>query len=55
VYTVSFGSAITQGIKDLLANCASKPEDSFHASNNNELLNAFRGIGDKLMSVRLSQ
>jgi Flp pilus assembly protein TadG len=55
VYTVSFGSAVPNKVKTMLDSCASKPEFNFHASNNADLLAAFRGIGDKLLSVRLSQ
>ena len=55
VYTVAFGSAVPTVIKNLLKQCASKPEFNSSASNNSELLAVFKDIGDNLLGVRLTQ
>lgn len=55
VYTITFGDQVPVNIRQLLENCASKRDFSFHASNSNALDKAFKDIADQLLSVRLSQ
>ncbi len=55
VYTVSFGSAITSGIKALMESCASKPQFSSYAADNADLLKSFQEISENLFDVRLTQ
>ena len=55
VYTVAFGSSVPITIRNLLKDCASKPEFNSFAANNSELLAVFKDIGNNLLGVRLSQ
>ncbi|MGL4406672.1 MAG: hypothetical protein ACRCT6_12985, partial [Notoacmeibacter sp.] len=55
VYTITFGDQVPMNIRELLEQCASKKDFSFHASNGTSLNEAFKDIADQLLSVRLSQ
>ena len=55
VFTISFGTAIPNSVKDLLEACASVPTQYFHASNAAQLKLAFEDIANEMLSVRLSQ
>jgi hypothetical protein len=55
VYTIGFGSSITNSIRDLLKKCASKTEMYFDAADSSGLSIAFGKISNKLLAVRLVQ
>jgi Flp pilus assembly protein TadG len=55
VYTISFGSAVPNSVKDLLRACASKPTFFTHAADSAGLSQAFNMIADDLLAVRLTQ
>ncbi len=54
VYTISFGT-VPNAVKTMLASCASSPNNYFHASTGTALNEAFKDIGDELLSIHLSQ
>jgi von Willebrand factor type A domain len=55
VYTISFGNEVPNEIRDLLQDCATKPQLYFHASDSAALNKAFSDIADELLSIRLTQ
>jgi Flp pilus assembly protein TadG len=55
VFTISFGTGVTNPVRNLLQNCASHPTQYFHASDASALNDAFSDIADALLNVRLTQ
>ncbi|HVL08720.1 MAG TPA: pilus assembly protein TadG-related protein [Burkholderiaceae bacterium] len=55
VYTVGFNLPETGTAVDLLKKCASEPKNFKLASNNADLIKAFREIGENISDLRLSQ
>ena len=55
VYTIGFGSGMSQSTKDFLKACASSPSHYFDAQNGGDLRNAFRAIAISLSQLRLTQ
>jgi len=54
VYTISFGSGVTEPTKALLQGCASVPDNYFDANNNASLVEAFESISDEVSGLVLS-
>jgi hypothetical protein len=54
VYTISFGT-LPDSVKTILETCASSPSNYFHAATGTALNEAFKDIGDELLSLHLSQ
>ncbi len=55
IFTITFGNSVPNSVKDMLETCATTPGQSFNAKNVTELTNAFQGIANELLSVRLTQ
>lgn len=55
VYTIGFGTDMSQSAKDFLKACASSPSHYFDATDGNDLRNAFRSIAISLSQLRLTQ
>ena len=55
VYTIGFGTGMSQSTKDFLKACASSPSHYFDAANGDDLRNAFRSIAISLSRLRLTQ
>ena len=55
VYTIGFGTGMSQATKDFLKACASTPQHYFDAQNGGDLRNAFRAIAISLSQLRLTQ
>lgn len=55
VYTIAFGSSITNRVRDLLKDCASNEDQFYNAATSSDLNKAFQDIADSLLTVRLTQ
>lgn len=53
LYTMTFGSQPDGDTQNLYRTCASNPDNYFHAPSNEELIEAFRTIGNKLITQRI--
>ncbi|MFK7901970.1 MAG: pilus assembly protein TadG-related protein [Nitratireductor sp.] len=54
IYTITFGNNISNSTKNLMTDCATTPENYFHASNSSALNAAFKGILNQLSNLFLS-
>lgn len=54
IYTVSFGSGVSNDTKNLMKSCASKNKFYFHASSNAALKKSFKEIADSILTIHLS-
>jgi hypothetical protein len=54
IYTIGLGTSLNTTSKNLLKNCASKPEYYFLSPTTNELQVIFKQIGDSLANLRVS-
>lgn len=54
VYTVTFGTSVNSTIRRLMENCASTPDDYYHASSARDLDEAFDEIANSLLKMRLT-
>jgi Flp pilus assembly protein TadG len=55
VFTISFGNAVPNSAKVLLAACASSPANFYSAKSSADLKQAFEDIAAQMLNVRLSQ
>ncbi|MCE2927442.1 MAG: pilus assembly protein TadG-related protein [Rickettsiales bacterium] len=55
VYTVALGTTISTATRNLLRNCATRPEYYFFSPTGTDLQNSFRMIGDSLANLRVSR
>jgi len=55
IYTIALGTSISNGVKTMLQNCASKPEYYFNSPTTDDLASAFNQIGDSLANLRISK
>jgi Flp pilus assembly protein TadG len=55
IFTISFGNSVPGSVKDMLEACASIPANYFNAKDAADLKQAFKGIANELLSVRLTQ
>jgi Flp pilus assembly protein TadG len=55
IYTISFGSGVSNSSKALLRNCASLQDYYFHAPTEAALRDVFRQVGDALSKLRVSR
>lgn len=55
IYSISFGKEVSANGKDVLAGCASRPENFYDAANSSKLAEAFKDIANKLTKIRLTQ
>lgn len=55
IYTVALGTNIGTTAKNILKNCASKPEYYFDSPTTDDLSQAFSQIGDSLANLRISK
>jgi Flp pilus assembly protein TadG len=55
IYTVALGSSVSTTGKNLLKNCATKPEYYFLSPTTDDLQTAFKQIGDSLANLRISK
>ncbi len=53
IYTVTFGS-LSREVRGLFHQCASEPDNYFHAATNDDLRDVFREIGEQLTHLRLA-
>ncbi len=53
MYTITFGTLSSSG-KDLIENCASSPEQYFHAATGAQLQDVFKKIQEHMTSLHLS-
>jgi Flp pilus assembly protein TadG len=55
IYTIALGTSIGTTAKNILKNCASKPEYYFNSPTTNDLATTFNKIGDSLANLRISK